>query len=90
MSYKKEIESKLKSNIDGVGNTFTITIEKGYAVVEGHKGIVQFENQKIIVKLRKGSVTFIGNDLSIASSQSKELVIKGQVQDVSFEEVYRQ
>ena len=90
MSYKKEVQSKIKSNLDGVGNNFTVTIEKGYAVIEGHKGIVQFDSEQIIVKLKKGSVIFKGNDLSIASSQSKELVIKGQVRDLSVEGVYKQ
>ena len=90
MSYKKEIQSKLKSNLDGIGNYFTVTLDKGYAVIEGHKGIVQFDSEQITVKLKKGSVIFKGKDLSIASSQSKELVIKGEVVDVSLEGVYRQ
>ena len=90
MSYKNEIQSKLKSNVEGIGNSFTVTIDKGYAVIEGHKGIVQFDNEQIIVKLKKGSVIFKGKNLSIASSQSKELVIKGEVVDVSLEGVYKQ
>ncbi|MDE6275852.1 MAG: YabP/YqfC family sporulation protein [Clostridia bacterium] len=90
MSYKKEIQSKLKSNLDGIGNYFTITVDKGYAVIEGHKGIVQFDKEQIIVKLKKGSAIFKGKDLCIASSQSKELVIKGDVTDVSLEGVYKQ
>ncbi|MDE6473767.1 MAG: YabP/YqfC family sporulation protein [Clostridia bacterium] len=90
MSYRKEIQSKLKNNLDGIGNSFTVTLEKGYAVIEGHKGIVQFDKEQIIVKLKKGSVIFKGNELSIASSQSKELVIKGVVTDVALEGVYRQ
>lgn len=90
MSYKNEIQSKLKSNVEGIGNSFTITLDKGYAVIEGHKGIVQFDNEQITVKLKKGSATFKGKNLSIASSQSKELVIKGEVVDVSLEGVYKQ
>ena len=90
MSYKKEIQSKLKSDLDGIGNYFTITLDKGYAVIEGHKGIVKFDTEQIIVKLKKGSAIFKGRDLSIASSQSKELVIKGEVIDVSLEGVYKQ
>lgn len=59
-------------------------------MIEGHKGIVQFDKEQIIVKLKKGSIIFKGNELSIASSQSKELVIKGTVTDISLEGVYRQ
>ena len=90
MSYKKEVQNKLKSNLEGIGNSFTVTLEKGYAVIEGHKGIIQFDKEQIVVKLKKGSVIFKGNDLSIASSQSKELVIRGYVVDVSLEGVYKQ
>ncbi len=90
MSYNKEIQSKLKNNLEGIGNNFTITLDKGYAVIEGHKGIVQFDKEQIVVKLKKGSVIFKGNDLIIASSQSKELVIKGNVVYVSLEGVYKQ
>ncbi|MDE7070752.1 MAG: YabP/YqfC family sporulation protein [Clostridia bacterium] len=90
MSYNKEIQSKLKNNLEGIGNSFTITLDKGYAVIEGHKGIVQFDKEQIVVKLKKGSAIFKGNDLIIASSQSKELVIKGNVVDVSLEGVYKQ
>ena len=59
-------------------------------MIEGHKGIVQFDKEQISVKLKKGSIIFKGNELSIASSQSKELVIKGTVTDISLEGVYRQ
>ena len=90
MSYKKEVQNKLKSNLEEIGNSFTVTLEKGYAVIEGHKGIIQFDKEQIVVKLKKGSVIFKGKDLSIASSQSKELVIRGYVVDVSLEGVYRQ
>lgn len=90
MSYKKEIQSKLKNSVEGIGNNFTITLDKGYAVIEGHKGILQFNDDIIVVKLKKGSVTFKGRNLGIASSQSKELVIKGEVVDVSLEGVYKQ
>ena len=90
MSYKKEIQSKLKNSVEGIGNNFTITLDKGYAVIEGHKGILQFSNDIIVIKLKKGSATFKGKNLSIASSQSKELVIKGEVVDVSLEGVYKQ
>ncbi|MDE6472776.1 MAG: YabP/YqfC family sporulation protein [Clostridia bacterium] len=90
MSYNKEIQSKLKTNLEGIGNHFTITLDKGYAVIEGHKGIVQFDKEQIVVKLKKGSAIFKGKDLIIASSQSKELVIKGDVTDVSLEGVYKQ
>ncbi|MDE6614677.1 MAG: YabP/YqfC family sporulation protein [Clostridia bacterium] len=85
MSYKKEVQSKIKSNIDGALNYYTITLGKGYAVVEGHKGVLSFDSNKISVRLKKGKVEFEGDGMSIASSQKEELVIKGKIVNLSLD-----
>ena len=89
MSYRKEIEGKIKSNIDGVANFYTLTVGKDYAVVEGHRGILSFDKTAISVRLKKCKVDFIGEDLSIASSQKEELVIKGKIVNITFDGVWK-
>lgn len=56
-------------------------------MVEGHKGLLQFDSAKVVVKLKKGSVSIVGDGLVIASSQSKELVVKGAIKNINFEGV---
>lgn len=87
MGYKDEICSKLKQNINSAGEYFTLTIGKDYAVVEGHKGVISFDGSCVKVKLNRGSVTFKGERLEIASSQIKELIIKGHSDEIAFEGV---
>ncbi|MDE6188912.1 MAG: YabP/YqfC family sporulation protein [Clostridia bacterium] len=89
MSYKKEIQSKIKGNLDGVTNFYTLTVGKDYAVVEGHKGVLSFDESSISVRLKKGKVDFTGEDLRIASSQKEELVIKGKVTNIAFDGVWQ-
>ena len=87
MSYKKEVQGKIKGNFDKAMNYYTITLGKGYAVVEGHKGVLSFESDKISIRLKKGKVNFDGEGMSIASSQKEELVIKGKIVNLSFDGV---
>ncbi|MDE5990525.1 MAG: YabP/YqfC family sporulation protein [Clostridia bacterium] len=87
MSYKKEVQDKIKSNFDGALNHYSITIGKGYVVVEGHKGVLSFDSAKISVRLKKGKVNFDGEGMSIASSQKEELVIKGKILNIFFDGV---
>ena len=86
MSYKSEILEKLKNNSNSI-EPYNITAGKGYVVVEGHKGLLQFDRAKVVVKLKKGSVSIVGDGLVIASSQSKELVVKGAIKNINFEGV---
>ncbi len=86
MSYKSEILEKLKNNSNSI-EPYNITTGKGYVVVEGHKGLLQFDSAKVVVKLKKGSVSIVGDGLVIASSQSKELVVKGAIKNIIFEGV---
>ena len=86
MSYDKEIAQKLGKKTDAVGNIYKISIAKDYAVVEGHKGVLYFGDDKIILKLKSGNATLLGQSLSIVSSQRGEIVIKGRVTRVDIGE----
>lgn len=85
MSYDKEIGQKLKTRVDNITNVYKISIAKDYAVVEGHKGILFFGEEKIVLRLKAGRVQLTGHDLSIASSQQGEIIIKGKITDVHIE-----
>lgn len=85
MSYKDEIQRKIKGNLDRTSNFYTLTVGKGYAVVEGHKGVLSFERNFISVRLKRGKVEFSGEDMVIASSQKEELVIEGKIVGITFD-----
>lgn len=83
MSYDKEVIKKLKYNADTLSNVYKITLAKDYATVEGHKGVLYFSDEKIVLRLKSGSVTLEGKSLCIAGSQKNEIVVKGKVLSVT-------
>ncbi|MDE7336979.1 MAG: YabP/YqfC family sporulation protein [Clostridia bacterium] len=87
MSYGKEISEKIKSNLDGATNCYSVTLGKGYVVIEGHKGVLSFESGRISVRLKKGKIDIEGDGMNIASSQKEELVIKGKITNLSLDGV---
>lgn len=86
MSYDKEVIKKLGGRADVFSDLYRITLAKNYAVVEGHKGVLYFGEDKIVLRLKSGSVALEGKGLNIADSQKDETVIKGRVFSVVFEE----
>lgn len=82
MSYDKEVIKKLGGRADVFSDLYRITLAKKYAVVEGHKGVLYFGEDKIVLRLKSGSVTLEGQGLKIADSQKDEIVIKGRVLSV--------
>lgn len=87
MSYDKELGQKLKTKVDGITNVYKISVAKDYAVIEGHKGVLYFGEEKIILRLKSGQVELSGNNLSIVTSQKGEIVIKGSITDIHIEGV---
>ncbi len=85
MSYKDEIETKLKCETGKTADGYTVTVCKGYAVIEGHKGILAFDPSHISVRLRRGIAEIYGEEMTIASSQKEEIVIKGRITEISFD-----
>ena len=51
-------------------------------MVEGHKGVLNFESGKISIRLKKGKVDIEGENINIVSSQKEELVIKGKITNI--------
>ena len=55
-------------------------------LVENHQGIVAYENSKIIVKVRSGSISICGDQLQLIRMSRYQLIITGAISDVHFRE----
>ncbi len=54
----------------------------GRVLIEGHKGVTEYGQQRIRVSMRYGSLMVIGCDLSLAHMSKDRLVITGAVDQV--------
>ena len=55
------------------------------AVVEGCKGIAEYDENCIVIKLKNNNIKFVGLDLNISSYEKNYVIVKGRFQSVEFE-----
>ena len=56
----------------------------GRLMIENHRGIIEYSNQKICVKVTFGCIKVCGNKLIIAKMTSEQMVIVGEIQNISW------
>ncbi len=57
-----------------------------YCVVNGHKGISDYSEERIVVRMRKGIAQIVGNNLKICALTAAELYITGGIKGITFDE----
>ena len=70
------------------------TLEKGArivlhsnkeAIIDGCKGVVEYDENRIVIKLKNKNIKFTGLNLNISSYEKNYVVVKGEFQSVEFE-----
>lgn len=54
-------------------------------LVEYHKGLVSFDNERIVVKVRRGSVVILGSGMTVDRMLKQQVWISGSIQSINFE-----
>ena len=57
-------------------------------LIEGHKGILQYDNDIIKIAAKNMSISFLGQNLSLRTLNSENIVIQGNLQSVGFSQVF--
>lgn len=52
-------------------------------LIENHRGVVTYSKEKILVKVKYGTVSVCGRNLELTSMTKDQLVIFGNIQSVS-------
>ena len=83
MSFFNEIILKigLKPS-EGIGGWKITLLDGKGALLEGHKGIVSYNTQEIVAKLKVGMLQITGDNLKVAEINAQELFVKGKINKV--------
>lgn len=83
---KRIVSESLQVPFESLMNTFTQIELLGNreAVVEGCKGILEYDENIIRLSINKLEVKFYGNDLSIRNLNSENIVINGNIHNIEF------
>lgn len=53
-------------------------------MLENHKGVIEYSNERICVKVSYGCVKICGHKLTLAQMSADQLVVMGQIYSISF------
>jgi len=67
-----------------MNNDYYISLQSGkVAIVCGCESVLEYSDQKIVLRLCKGVLTFIGVNLTLSSYFGNEIKISGNITDMS-------
>ena len=55
------------------------------ALVENHRGLLDYSEERILISAIKGKLAISGTGLSLAAMNKSELLVKGRIQSVEWE-----
>lgn len=53
--------------------------------IENHKGIIEYSNEKIRIKIKNGIIKLIGANLLIKTIISEEIIVTGNILSIDFD-----
>ncbi|MBQ1235545.1 MAG: YabP/YqfC family sporulation protein [Oscillospiraceae bacterium] len=54
------------------------------ALVEDHRGILEYSEERIVLALKRGKLSLTGSDLQLQAMNRGELLITGRIQNVEW------
>ena len=86
MAYYEDINKYLDLP-EGLAMDSLIQLINGkYCVVNGHKGISEYSEEHIAVRLKKGAAQIEGSELKISALTPTELYITGRIKGITIDE----
>ncbi len=55
-------------------------------ILENHRGILEYSRERIRIRLIKGEITLVGQNLTIGNISDEEIQIKGEIIGLTFSE----
>lgn len=66
-----------------------LTVTNGSrALIENHRGILEYNRERITVNFKKGQMCLSGRELRIAAMNREELLVRGELLDISWSGIW--
>lgn len=81
-----DLAEKLELPAEIVPGTGTVTVSGGkQALVEGHRGVIAYSEERLVVALGRGKINISGSGLKLRAMSSAQLMISGRIQGLEWE-----
>ncbi len=85
-SLSQELAEKLELPGDIIPGTASVRIIGGrQTLVEGHRGILEYSQERIVLALKKGRISINGSGLSLEAMNGGELLVAGRIESVEWQ-----
>lgn len=82
----QELTERLELPEEALLGAAKLTVTGGRrAVVENHRGVLEYGEERIVVSVGRGRLSISGAGLSIEAMNRRELLVKGRIQTVEWE-----
>ena len=79
------LADRLELPEEALGAPPRLTVTAGRrALIENHKGILEYSPERITVTFGREQLSLFGRELRIVAMNRRELLVRGQLQDVSW------
>ena len=83
-SFLKEIAGMTELPFDTAFSTYRyVNMGGGALYVQGHKGIVSFDTEKIVLRVQKARLEITGSNLNIKQLSNDDAVISGEIGQIT-------
>ena len=84
MAYAEDIKEWIRENSEKHGGSEISLLGKSFAVISGHKGLSSLSSEEVVVRLRKGSVRLLGEEIGVEKASPCEIYLRGAFRSVEF------
>lgn len=82
----QELTERLELPQEALLGVAKLTVTGGRrALVENHRGVLEYGEERIVVSVGRGKLTVSGGGLGIEAMNRRELLIRGRIQSVEWE-----
>lgn len=74
-----------KSSECGFEDTIVEIVGQGRVLIENHRGVVAYGNEKILVNVKFGCISICGQNLTMIHMTRDQLVIRGMIHAVNLQ-----
>ena len=86
MELMEELSERLALPEEAVAGVAKLTVTAGRrALIENHRGILEYSAEQIIVATREGRIVLTGSSLGIKGMDRNDLLIAGKLQHAEWE-----
>ena len=83
MAYADDLKDILRKAGEPVGSEIAL-YGRDCVVFSGHKGLTSLSSEEVVVRLGKGGVRVVGEELKVEKASPQEIYLRGNILSLSF------